>query len=175
MKIIFCFFIFLSFPIFSEGANNPLPEGFREIKLGMGINDVKEKLKADPLFNYRGDPDVSMLSSPNNTLIECSGFSYIKNAYFQFHEEKLYIIILVLNSMKIDHYSVYTKLMEKYGNPDSLSPEEILWSSDIVRMSLERPLSMKYIKKDVFEKLKTEGRAEKSMRILSRERFLELF
>ena len=62
----------------------PLPLGFRTVTLGMGLDQVKAALKADPLFRYRGDPDVSFLPQTSQYLIECEGNSYLRRAYFQF-------------------------------------------------------------------------------------------
>ncbi len=40
------------------------PRGFRSIELGMELEQVKELLIEDPLFDYRGDPDISFLPQP---------------------------------------------------------------------------------------------------------------
>jgi hypothetical protein len=42
-------------------------------------------------------------------------------------------------------------------------------------MTLERPLSVKYIDMEVFSVLKAEGQVEEDLRSLSRSQFLELF
>ncbi len=156
-------------------AKLEVPDRFNGIVMGMDMESVKEKLYADPNFNFRGDPDVSLLLRPNESLIECTGFSYIDRAFFQFYQKKLYIIILMLNKEKIDHYSVYTGLNDKYGEPSSLSPSKTVWESEYYSFSLERPLNIKYIDKTVFEALLMEGRAVDSLRILSREQFLDQF
>src|SRR4030042_1259762 len=53
------------------------PEGFRTVKLGMSVDEVKAVLAEDPFFDYRGEPDVSFLPDTQQFLIECEGFSYI--------------------------------------------------------------------------------------------------
>ena len=153
----------------------PAPEGFRSVQLGMGISAVKDKLKADPNFNYRGDPDVTMLNSPNESLIETTGLTFVERAFFQFHEDKLYTIILMLNPKEMDHFTMYTTLVGRYGDPSSLSPTEIVWDFEDIRLSLERPLAVKYIDKLVFaSRLRDNDKAE-SLNELSRERFLDQF
>ncbi len=159
----------------TEETGTPVPDGFNEIFLGMEMDTVKDKLKADSNFNFRGDPDVSLLLSPNESLIECTGFSYVDRAFFQFYDKKLYIIILMINKEKMDHYSIYTSFIEKYGEPASLSPSKIIWESDDFRFSLERPLNIKYVDLAVFNTLLLEGKAGESLRILSREQFLDQF
>ncbi len=152
-----------------------LPLGFRTVMLGMGLDQVKAALKADPLFRYRGDPDVSFLPQTSQYLIECEGNSYLRRAYFQFADSRLFIMILVLDTQKLDHFSVWSALSAKYGPPTTLSPEESVWQSDPVRLSLERPLTVKYIDNKTFAALLSKGGAQKDLEQLSQEKFLEQF
>jgi hypothetical protein len=151
------------------------PVSFRGISLGMDLSLVKDALKADPLFIYRGDPDVSLLPQSSQALIECRGTTYIDRAYFQFDNEKLFILILVLNREHIDHYSLFTTLERKYGKPSSLSPQETVWLFDSVRFTLERPLTVKYVERKTFEALLKKGAAQEDLELVSREKFLEEF
>ncbi|MGD9940250.1 MAG: hypothetical protein AB7T74_10650 [Clostridia bacterium] len=152
-----------------------LPRSFRNLSLGMSMEDVKEALKADGLFAYRGDPDVSLLPRPNESLIEVSGLSYIRRAFFQFHEDRLFVMIFAINESKMDHYSVFTSINTKYGKPQSLSPAESIWDDGVTRLSVERPLAVKYIDLDIFNSLKEAGRAEQSWEELLRIEFLDGF
>jgi hypothetical protein len=152
-----------------------LPRGFRNLSLGMQLDEVKQELIRDTYFLFRGDPDVSMLARPNSTLIECRGFIYIDRAFFQFDEEKLYTIILKLNPNELDFYSVFTQLTEKYGESDYLDPEQVVWKNDSVQLSLERPLSVKYIDLEIFESIRESARVEESVKAASRKDFLEMF
>ena len=153
----------------------PLPLGFRAINLGMGLDQVKAALKADPLFRYRGDPDVSFLPQTSQYLIECEGTTYIRRAYFQFADSRLFVMILALDAQKLDHFSLWSALSAKYGQPTTLSPEESVWQSDPVRLSLERPLTVKYIDNRTFAALLAKGGAQNDLDQLSREKFLEQF
>jgi len=158
-----------------EEGPAPVPRGFGDLTLGQDMDRVKDVLLDDPNFNFRGDPDVSMLMRPNESLIECKGFSFIDRAYFQFYEKSLYTITLDMREEMIGHYTLYTTFTEKYGEPDRLSPTESVWESAETLFILERPLTVKYIDREIFETLKRQGRMEESARDLSRERFLELF
>jgi hypothetical protein len=162
-------------PDIEETDARSLPRGFRGIELGMDLESVKQALRQDPLFDYRGDPDVSFLPRTYQALIECSGNVYIERAFFQFDEQKLSIIILVLDRSRMDHYSVLDTLLEKYGAYDTLDPEKVLWSSEETILSLERPLAVKYMDRVVFEEKQERGQAEEDLRELSRQRFLENF
>jgi hypothetical protein len=159
----------------SSDKSATMPRGFRGIELGMGMEETKKLLEADGLYDYRGDPDVSLLRRPNEALIEVSGLSYVHRAFFQFYEDKLFVIIIVMNQAKLDHYSIFTQLSGKYGKPASLSPSESIWSDGTTRMSLERPLSVKYIDMAIFEKLRTEGKALESIEDITRKDFLGQF
>jgi hypothetical protein len=157
------------------GVSQAPPSQFRGITLGMGMEEVKAALKADPLFRYRGDPDVSFLPQSAQYLIECEGASWIKRAYFQFADSRLFVMILVLDTVKLDHYSLFTALSAKYGPPSSLSPTESVWDSDPVRFSLERPLTVKYVDNKTFKALLSTSGVPASVDQLSRDGFLGQF
>jgi len=165
-------------PAFSQESSDspdPLPGGFRSILLGMGLDEVKEELKGDMYFNYRGDPDVSLLPEPNRTMIDTEGVVFVSRGYFQFYEEILYIINLELNTRQVDFYSMYTTLVEKYGEPGALDNTKAVWENEMVRLSLEKPLTVKYIKKDIFQEILTQRNREKSAGELTRDTFLNQF
>ncbi len=162
----------------AQAAGGPLPpppKGFRGISLGMGLDEVKGALKADAQFRYRGDPDVSFLPQTSQYLIECEGTSYIRRAYFQFVDGRLFIMILVLDPQRLDHFFLFSSLSAKYGQPTSLTPEESVWQSDPVRFSLERPLSVKYIDNKAFSAMLAKGGAQRDVEQLSRDKFIEQF
>jgi len=152
-----------------------LPQSFRGISLGMDLDLVKKTLLADPLFGYRGDPDVSMLPQSHQYLIECAGHSYVQRAYFQFSDKRLLTMIFVLDPEKLDYFSLYSALSVKYGQPTSLSPQETVWQSDTVRLSLERPITVKYIDQATFTSLVGKASAPSDLENLSREKFIEQF
>jgi hypothetical protein len=151
------------------------PGSFRGISLGMTVDQVKAILLQDALYRYRGDPDVSFLPSSGESLIECEGSSYLDRAYFQFAGGALYVFILVLDTTKLDHYSLFTAFNAKYGPPTSFNPREAVWQSEELRFSLERPLTVKYIDRRVFNAQVARGAAQQDLEMLSRERFIEQF
>ena len=70
--IIYLTFSLVLFAKVDEGAeqkSEELPSSFHEITLGMGIEDVKELLKNDSSFVYRGERDVSLLLNQKRSLI----------------------------------------------------------------------------------------------------------
>ena len=151
------------------------PKGFRGIELGMHIDVIKEILLKDPYFAYKGDPDVSFLPAAQQVLIECPGNSFVQRAYFQFYNETLFIIIIELNQSKLDYYTMFTTLSGKYNESTSLDPTETVWIFTDVRLSLEKPLTIKYIDRKVFEELKTAGKVQEDIEERSRKEFLKDF
>ena len=179
MKKLMLAFFFLAFcaaDFFVFGED--LPSGFGGVKLGMSLDDAKNALKANSDFGYAGDHDVSLLSGDNRVLIETDSYNmqhhgFLTRCWFQFYEENLYSIIINFNPERLDHYSLYTTLVEKYGEPEDFSPERSVWKSDGVTMSLERPLSIKYIDNEVSEKLAQQSLVQKNGYEITRERFLD--
>lgn len=159
----------------AASAPGPGPRGFRSITLGMDMESVKKLLATDSLFNYRGEPDVLFTPDRKRTIIDCSGNSFIDRAYFQFSDNRLYIITIVLNARVLDYYTMFTTLVKKYGESTSLDPDAAVWSFSATRMSLEKPLRVKYIAIDVFTRLKDAGVAAERVQDMTRARFLEEF
>lgn len=157
----------------SNEANAPLPVAYRDISLGMNVDDVKKMLLADKLYGYRGERDVSMLPTQNRVLIESEGLSFLNRSWFQFYQDKLYTMTFKLDSDRVDFYSVFRALQDKYGEPTSLDPEKIVWKDDNVTLSLERPLVLKFIDTQVFAEIQNTSKVNKNTEELTRKGFLE--
>lgn len=153
-----------------------LPAGYGSIKLGMSVDEVKNELKKNSDFGYRGDRDVSLSPQTKQVLIETDStrnpYSFFGRCWFQFVDEKLFSITLNLNPKKLDHFSVFSTLTGKYGNPDKISPQFSQWKDDDVMMSLERPLTLKYIDARAFNKMQDESGVQKTVEEKSVEDFL---
>ena len=175
-KIIVLFLTFLCASLaFSEDS---LPSGYRNIKLGMTLDEVKEALKKDFQFGYRGERDVSLMPDHQKVLIETdttktAPSSFLDKCWFQFYEDKLYIITINVNQNRMDHYSIFSTLSKKYGTPKSLNPQKSEWSDDSVILTLERPLTLKYTDKKVYEKLMEESLVQNTAQEMSAQAFLE--
>jgi len=153
----------------------PAPRQFRGFYLGMSLDDLQTALSRDELFLFRGRRDVSFLPVQEETLVETTGNSFIRRAHFQLNDEAIYIMSFTLDTRLMDHHSVFTAFMRRYGEPVSLNPQEAVWESEYTRVSIERPLTVKYIDKTVFNRLIEESRAEERGAILRRENFLADF
>lgn len=154
-----------------------LPDGYGSIKLGMSLESAKEALKKNIDFGYHGDRDVSLLPGENRVLIETNankglGSNFLERCWFQFADDQLYIMIINVNKEKMDYYSIFTTLCEKYGNPDSLNPEKAIWKSDEITMSLEKPLTLKYVDNEKFSELQNKATVLPGPVEMTREEFL---
>jgi len=159
----------------SEDEQKPLPRQFRDISLGMGLDNLKEALQKDKLFNFRGDRDVSFLPAKEESLVETTGSSFVKRAFFQLREGELFIMSFTLDTGLMDHYSMFTNLADKYGQPSFLDPKEALWETDETLIILERPLTIKYIDKKAFDDIISESTLIQSRRVKERQEFLDEF
>jgi hypothetical protein len=156
-------------------AQTPLPRTFRDISLGMELDALKAALQEDSLFYFRGDRDVSFLPAREQSLVETTGFSFVRRAFFQLMDGKLFLMAFTLDAGLVDHYSVYTAFTGKYGEPRLLDPKQAVWESDEIRLSLERPLTVKYLDKQAFDGIAADSRAAESAELSAREEFLRGF
>ena len=156
-----------------DEKKEPLPVAYRDISLGMNIDDVKQMLLSDKLYGYRGERDVSLLPTQNRVLIESEGLSFLNRSWFQFYQDKLYTMTFKLDSDRVDFYSVFRALQDKYGEPTSLDPEKIVWKDDNVTLSLERPLVLKFIDTQVFAEIQNTSKVNKNIEELTRKGFLD--
>ena len=159
----------------STEDENTLPRQFKEIVLGMSLDNLKTVLLNDDLFNFRGDKDVSFIPVREESLVETTGSSFIKRAFFQLRDGSLFIMSFSLNTEIIDYYSVFTKFVNKYGQPSYLDPKEAVWETEETRVAVERPLTVKYIDKTVFNDIISESTLIQSRRVEQRQDFLDEF
>lgn len=155
-----------------------IPDGYGKIKLGMTLDEAKEALKKNSEFGYHGERDVSLLPGENRVLIETDaekgyGGNFLTRCWFQFYEEKLYTIIINVNKDKMDYYTMFTNLCEKYGDPVMLNPQKAVWKDDSFTMSLEKPLSLKYVDNKTFEELQNRSGVPEGVTQMTREMFLD--
>ncbi|MDR2747646.1 MAG: hypothetical protein LBB77_09405 [Treponema sp.] len=160
--------------ISSLGAQE-LPRQFRGIRLGMSLEELTTALGEDSLFSFRGDRDVSFLPDPQQYLVETTGLSFVKRAFFQLHEGKLFIMAFSMNTGIVDYYSIFTALREKYGEPGELSPRQSVWEDGGLRLTLERPLTVKYIDLEIFNGITGASSVEKTNELLRRQEFIDAF
>ena len=173
-KNLFLVFLFAAavLPVFSQ---KPVPDGYREIRLKADLEETKDALSRDPYFAYSGDPDVSMLDTPNRSQIDCDGSGFIEHAYFQFDSDRLFVIILEIDRTRMDYYTLYTRFVNQYGEPSDLNPDRAVWESSAVRLTLESPLTIKFIDREIFGEIVDQSTADTNYKAWLREEFLNDF
>jgi hypothetical protein len=160
----------------ASGAESAeLPRQFHQLALGMSLDELKDNLLRDDLFNFRGDRDVSFLPVREQSLVETTGSSFIRRAFFQLRDGEVFIMAFTLNTEIIDHYSVFTQFVEKYGEPSWLDPRAAVWETETTRISIERPLTVKYIDRTVFNDIINESGLIESGHVRLRQEFLNDF
>jgi hypothetical protein len=147
--------------------------GFRGIRLGMSVEEVKAQLRREPLFDYRGDRDVSLVPQTKQILIEVAGRSFVERGYFQFHDGKLLVMIVRLARELVSYYEVYSRLTSRYGDASSLDPSSAEWSLPDMRLSLEKPVVLKYVDSASFDALKKASSAGRDYEAETRQQFLD--
>jgi len=180
------FALLLSFPLLpvsaqdkskdaADSGGNDLPKQFRQLSLGMGLDELKDGLLKDDLFQFKGDRDVSFLPARDQSLVETTGLSFIKRAFFQLRDGKVFIMAFSLNTEVIDHYSIFTQFVQKYGQPSYLDPSVAVWETDDIRVAIERPLTVKYIDRVVFNDIVNESGLIESGHVKLRQDFINEF
>lgn len=177
MKIFKKFFLitFISSTLF---AFENLPNGYKNISLGMTLDETKTELMKDSDFGFHGDRDVSLTPNKKQYIIETDsesglGSNFLQHCYFQFNQDKLYIITININTERMDYYSVFNTLSEKYGKPNSLNPQVAKWENEDIILSLEKPLCLKYMDKKTFIELQNYSNISASAAEQTKKMFLD--
>jgi len=186
----------------NEGA---LPRVYRDLSLGMPLSELKEALKNDFLFDYRETdvsflPKTrqNLIDTAGSGYLSRAFFQLLEKqasqeADMQERNEQdgqteqteqteqaedgsfLFIMAFSLNTARLDYYSVYTHLAGRYGPPTKYTPKEAFWEDGQTRLSLERPLTVKYIDLEAFNEIFAATNADPKPEILMRNEFLEDF
>jgi len=179
-----CFLVVVPAGIFSQEENNGaanaeggngLPRQFREIALGMSLDDLRDALQRDPMFDFRGERDVSFIPIREESLVETTGSSFVRRAHFQLRDGGLFIMSLTLNTGLMDYHSMFTHFLRRYGEPTYLNPREAVWIDGATRVSLERPLTVRYIDVAVFNEIVGDSMLIESSRVREFQEFLDEF
>jgi hypothetical protein len=172
-------FLFSLLPL-SLGAQDPgqgvvLPRGYQEILLGDSMDVVKEKLLSHRDFRYRGEAEVQLLEREGVQVIETEGVFFIDRAFFQFEEDLLVGITLMMNQDQLDHYSFFSQFYEKYGRPGDMNPQKARWEDQEVYLVLEKPLTIKYLDKPSILAALDQENEDRSIMEITRENYVEQF
>ena len=152
-----------------------VPRGFAGIELGMTRESIEELLADSRYFIFSGQPDVSFEPARFQQLFEAEGAGFVDRGIFQFVDGQLYSLTLLVSQRRMDHYSLYTSFVEQYGQPVRLNPSESVWERGGYRLSLERPLTVRYLDLEQFNEIQSNTGIEESLEQISRDTFLDQF
>jgi hypothetical protein len=152
-----------------------VPGGYRDFVLGSDMEQVKRILESDPWFYWRGEPEVSLQSEPNRNLIDCDGSGFIKRGYFQFDNDRLFVITLEINPRMVDYFTLFTRFRSRYGEPAGMDPDRAWWESEGTRLILEKPLTVKYLDRKIFREIVESSDESVTARERLRREFLDAF
>lgn len=123
-----------------------LIKGYRNINIGMSKGEVIDTIKKDPLMmlekKYYRDIDLSTEETKN--IVEIVENKYFKNGYFLFKDDKLYSIIIMLQSNQADFLEMLETLNEKYSKGSFINASTVSWENSNIKLTLERPATVKY-------------------------------
>ncbi|MDR0784915.1 MAG: hypothetical protein LBE74_03405 [Treponema sp.] len=182
-KILPVFCLFISIQTFAQTSSDetppneeaaPVPSVYRAFSLGMGLDELKDALAQDALFNFQ-ESDVSFVPSRTENYVATTGFSFIRRALFQIKDEKVFVMSFTMDAARVDYYSMYMTLVRKYGEPKILDPKQAVWEDEKTRLTLERPLLVQYIDKEAFSRALDEAVAARNEELEMRAEFLNEF
>lgn len=154
-------------------SSEELSYGFKEFKLNQTQNEVKELIKKSFDFANRRDEALSIRLEPDTDIITAEGLGFIKIGYFHFNKDKLFQIFLKLDEKRLGYYLILKRFTEKYGNPTSLEPKSAFWENEEVKIVIEKPCSLKYIYKPIWNEITSSDQTSDSVFFKIREKFIE--
>lgn len=163
------------FPSGAEGSGEErsLPTGFRKFHFGLSRRQTEDFLKDNSFFRQFRPPELTFLNNPRRDLLTIYGKGFVKKGNFLFYKDRLFSIEILLNSDRMDYFRLFDTLFRKYGKPQTMNPKTAVWKSKETRLSLEFPLTLKYIDRKVFQEITRNDDQKKTATEESRKAFLK--
>ena len=179
LKITIIILIIYSFDLMAqvletnENSIKPsIPKGYRSIKLNMNKEQVISQLKKESIFDTSDQEKLTFRNEPDKEILKTNGVNFIKMAYFHFHNNVLYQITLDIDQNKLSYNDILMTLQNKYGKPINFSPGTADWENDAVKLSLQRPVMIKYYSIKIIKEILDETKEPLNFYKISREKFL---
>lgn len=153
ISIICCLTLHLHALDTTSDSFEPLQNGYKSYILGMGQDEIEEELSNSSEFNIIREEILSVRMEPDTDIISTEGYGFVTRAYFHFNNEKLFQIYLIIDEQKVGYYPILKTYINKYGNPSSFSPDRAVWENNEVMVILEKPCTLKYVDKKVWDSL----------------------
>lgn len=152
-KNVFLSIIIIIFSYTLLFAVEPLSDGYKDIKLGMTQNQVKNILKKTTEFNVKKEEVLSIRIEPDTEIISTEGYGFVNYGYFHFNDDKLFQILLKLSEEKLGYYLLLKRLTGRFGKPNDFTPKRASWENEQVKIIVEKPCTIKYIYLPVWSEL----------------------
>jgi len=170
-SVFIIFFIIVN--LFLLSGIELLSDGYKDIKLGMKKDQVMNIINNSPDFDPLKDEILSVRLEPDTEIITTEGLTFIELAYFHFHKDQLFQILLKISDDKIGYYTLLKSLTAKFGNPKSLNPKKASWENDRTKIVIEKPCTLKYQYLPVWNTLITKDNSTDTINKIIRDEFLK--
>ena len=138
-------FIIIIYSISSLFGVESLSDGYKEIKLGMKQEEVRNILKNSIDFNLKREEVLTIRLEPDTEIISTEGIGFINFGYFHFNSDRLFQIFIKLDEKRLGYYFLLKRLFSRFGAPAKFSPKKSIWENEKVRIIIEKPCTIKYI------------------------------
>lgn len=165
-------FLLLLLATAALSGQETLPEGYKNIRLGMTREEVEEILKTSSDFENREEV-LTIRIEPDKQIITSEGYGYILIGYFHFSQDSLYQIFIKLDHTKIGYYNLLKNFTSKYGAPPLFEPKRAQWENDSVRLVIEKPGTLRYIYLPVWNQLLKSDLSDQKIIEKNRRNFLD--
>ncbi len=176
LKLILSILIFTSsYILFSADIES----GYKDIKLNMSKDEVTDLIKKSDDFDTKRDEAITIRFEPDTEIITVFGKinknsrSFIKRGFFQFSDDKLYLITLNMDEKRIGYYDLLKHYTNKYGNPTNLDPNSATWEDSNTRVILEKKSTVKFLDLNKWNELLKQEDGQKDEEREKREDFIK--
>ncbi len=138
-----------------------LTRGYRGIKLGMKLDNVRKILKKDRLLEIDIRTDFGDLDEEPYHILKARNVPYITSVYYQFGttksiKQQLFAIIIHFNKEYNDFFRLFEKMKKKYGKPNMFTPNMATWHNKTTKIILNSPATVKYIDIQLYRTMQRE-------------------
>ncbi len=152
----------------SDGQNMVLSNGYKEIRLGMTLEEVRQIINSMPEFNPIREEILQIRIEPDKQILTTEGYSFVSKAYFHFDNDRLYQILLKFNQNKIGYFNLLSTFRSRFGEPAFINPSKSYWQNERVRITIEKPATIKYLDRQIWNSIIGSGNQEDSDFIILR-------
>lgn len=126
-------------------AKEPLPGGYGPYTFGMERLKVLETVRKEGKLTLEDADFIEGFEEEDWSVLVAEGKPFFSNIFFLFHDRKLYGVVIVFDTKKYSYQLVTRTLADKYGRPEMLGHDSVIWQNDRVRLQLDQGPLLKYL------------------------------